>query len=76
MDLANTIKSWTSFPSMPLEVAYIGLAFVPAMNRLYAIGGESGTSGFSRKIMKYDFSTNVWTTSGKLYGLLSFKSKS
>jgi N-acetylneuraminic acid mutarotase len=66
MDLASPAKSWTSFPSMPLEVAYIGLAFVPAINRLYAIGGESGTSGFSRNVMKYDFSTNIWTTSGQL----------
>ena len=64
MDLASPTKSWSSFPSMPLEAAYIGLAFVPAINRLYAIGGELGTSGFSRKVMKYDFSTNTWTTSG------------
>jgi hypothetical protein len=66
MDLANTTKSWSSFPSMPIEVAYIGLAYVPLMNRMYAIGGESGTSGFSRKIMKYDFSTNAWTISGEI----------
>jgi N-acetylneuraminic acid mutarotase len=65
LDLASSPKTWDTFPKMPLEIAYTALAFVPAVNRLYAIGGETGVSGFSTKVMVFDFAAAAWSFTGK-----------
>jgi hypothetical protein len=64
LDLANQPKNWTSFPSLPLEVAYAALAFVPSVNRLYAIGGDLGINGLNQQVMMFSMATQQWSFTG------------
>ena len=72
LDLAALNKTWDSFQSLPLEVAYPALAFVPAVNRLYAIGGEMGVFRYNKRVMVHDFSTGTWSFTGIEFFFLFF----
>ncbi|MDO9393106.1 MAG: DNRLRE domain-containing protein [Methylotenera sp.] len=54
-----TAQLWTTMTKMP--TARTGLAVVAVNNKIYAIGGLSG-SGYVNKVEEYDPATNTWAT--------------
>jgi N-acetylneuraminic acid mutarotase/Tfp pilus assembly protein PilX len=59
----NTAQAWTTMTSMP--TARTGHSVVTVNNKIYAIGGLSG-SGYLNKVEQYDPATNSWTTKASM----------
>jgi hypothetical protein len=64
LDLAKTPKVWEPLANLPVPIAYTALAYVPAVDKLFAVGGELGAGGISGRVMVYESSTGQWRWSG------------
>jgi hypothetical protein len=54
-------NQWSSLAATPGYIYYHGLAAVPAVNKLYSLGGY-GVAQYSGINYEYDVQTNAWTT--------------
>ena len=64
LDLAQTPKAWAPFANLLIETAYTALAYVSALDKLFAIAGELGAAGSTSQVMVYQTSTGQWRYSG------------